>query len=129
MFKVISYKHLVLLLGLGLLICCSSVTGAQDNDNPFVRLATYWDAPGRVKAISADDRWIVIYDVNENLSRLVEVATGEVFLTSIGNNSIRFSPSGRFVVASIKDAKSTQIVELASNKVVVELNLAQMKRL
>ncbi|MBI1282477.1 MAG: hypothetical protein GC179_30400 [Anaerolineaceae bacterium] len=121
MLKVFTYKRFVLLLGLGLLICYSSVNLAQDNNKPFVRLATYWDAPGRVKTISADDRWIVIYDANTNMSRLVEVATGGVFLTSIGNNSIRFSPSGRFVAASLKDTTSTQIVHLDSNKVVMDV--------
>jgi len=120
MLKVIFSIRLVLLLGIGLLSCLF-VTEAQDNDKPFMRLATYWDAPGQVNAISADDRWIVIYDRNTDTSRLVEVATGKVRATGARERSIRFSPKGRFATVYKRDKQTLQILELDTNRLVAEV--------
>ncbi len=121
MFKVNLYKRLIVLLGSIVMICALSVTEAQDTDKPFMRLATYWDAPGQVTAISADDQWIVIYDRNIDLSQLVEVATGGVLATGQGENSIRFSPMGRFVVVGLRELKSTLIINLSTKQSVVQI--------
>ncbi|MBA3869489.1 MAG: WD40 repeat domain-containing protein [Anaerolineae bacterium] len=121
MFKIVAYKRLTIFLCFGLFMCLASVSLAQDEAKPFVRLATYWDAPGEVKTISADDLWIVIYDLDSNTSRLVEVSTGTVLVTSAGNTSIRFSPSGRFTSINTGEKESTQIFDLSAKKMVAEV--------
>ena len=121
MFRIISSKRLMLFVCLGLLMCGIPMSLAQDNAKPFVRLATYWDTPGVVTAVSADDHWIVIYDLNDNTSRVVEVATGKVQATNPGQNSVHFSPSGRFVTLYASEKQSTQIFDLSANKLLAEI--------
>jgi hypothetical protein len=113
-------KYGVMLFCFGTLICHSTVSLAQDDAKPFVRLATYWDAPGVVKSISTDDRWLVIYDSNTQTSRLVEVATGQVLITNAVDNSIRYSPLGRFASVNTGEKQTAQIFDLSAKKEVVE---------
>lgn len=98
----------------------ATLSGAQEDGSPFVRLATYWDSPGDVKAISADDRWMVITDHATEISRLVEIATGDILTEQPRNDVIYFSPDGRF--ASVYDVASgnIQIIDLARKAVTYE---------
>lgn len=98
----------------------ATLSGAQEDGSPFVRLATYWDSPGDVKAISADDRWMVITDHATEISRLVEIATGDILTEQPRNDVIWFSPDGRF--ASVYDVASgnIQIIDLAHKAVTYE---------
>src|SRR5262249_15727397 len=78
---------------------------------------------GVVKSISADDRWIVIYDRNSDISRLVEVLTGKVLAIALGDNSIQFSPNGIYATIYRRDTRSDQLFELASKKLIIEVSL------
>src|SRR5690606_2368853 len=102
------------------LLLNASLSVAQDSSNPFVRLATYWDSPGEVKAISADDRWLVITDRATEITRLVEIATGDIVTEQAGSDHIYFSPNGRY--ASVYDVASgnTQVVDLERKTVTYE---------
>jgi hypothetical protein len=102
-----------------ILLLIAPFSVAQESGNPFVRLATYWDSPGDVKAISADDRWMVITDYTAEITRLVEIATGDI-LTEQPRDYIYFSPDGRY--ASVYDVASgnTQIIDLARKAVTYE---------
>ncbi len=104
-----------------LLLLIAPLSSAQENSgSPFVRLATYWDAPGDVKAVSADDRWLVITDRATEISRLVEIETGDVLTEQPRNDVIYFSPDGRY--ASVYDVESgnTQIIDLERKAVTYE---------
>ncbi len=123
-------KHFYIRIALPLItlfaffILASTIAAGKDyfsSSEPYVRLATLWDAPGVVETISPDSSLLVIYDEAADKSRLVELTTGNVRLVRTGENSIRFSPYGRYVAAYNEATRTVEIIGAADGQVVAEL--------
>ena len=115
------FKHAgrVTILTIIIVLFTLSRSHAQDAFE-LVRLATYWDTPGYVTDISANDRHMIVYDTVGEQARLVEIATGHILTEQPRNDALYFSPDGRY--ASVYDVASgnTQIVDLERKVVTYE---------
>lgn len=94
---------------------------AQSDEQSFVRLTSFWNAPGSVEAITPDNRHILIYDETSDITRLVEMRTGYVQVERPGRNRIRFSPDGQFLVVYDAAAQTYQIVEIDTQQTVIQI--------
>lgn len=94
--------------------------GQAQQSPAFVKLATYWDAPGIVKEISPRGDFIVITDRATGQTRLVETATGHILTEQSRDDVIYFSPDGRY--ASVYDVASgsTQLLDMQPREITYE---------
>jgi WD40 repeat protein len=94
-------------------------TNAQEATPPLALLTTYEDAPGRLTRISPDGLWLVIYDEANNLSRLVEVATGRILAESAQQYSIHFCPDSSCAAYRIDDSM-IELIALPEGDLITE---------